>query len=234
MTEIEFTHYLKELEIEISEHQLDQLNRYYELLIKWNQKINLTTIIEKEDVYLKHFYDSATIFKVLPKDKNILLCDIGTGAGFPGIVLKILFPNIKIILIDSLNKRIKFLNVVIKELNLVNIKAIHSRIEEYATKNKEKFDIITARAVAHLSILLEYSIPMLKKDGYFIAMKGNIQDELKESENALKILNCKLKSQIEFQLPKEKGNRNLLKIQKINLCPGKYPRKYSDIKKNRL
>lgn len=234
MTEKELITRLKKLNIDITEKQLNQLNKYYELLVEWNQKMNLTGITKKEDVYLKHFYDSATITKIIDLNKYDNLCDIGSGAGFPGIVLKILFPNLKITLIDSLNKRIKFLNMVIDNLELENIKAIHTRAEEFALLNKEKYDIVTARAVAHLSILLEYGLPMLKINHYFIAMKGNLNNELDESYNALKILNGKLDKIENFQLPKENSNRVLIKIKKEKPCSLKYPRKYSEIKKKRL
>ena len=234
MTEKELITKLKELNIDITKEKLDQLNRYYELLIEWNQKINLTSITKKEDVYLKHFYDSATIAKIINLNEYKTLCDIGSGAGFPGIVLKILYPNLKITLVDSLNKRIIFLNKVIEELDLKNIEAIHTRVEEYAKKNIEQYEIVTARAVAHLSILLEYGLPMLKNNYYFIAMKGNLEVEIEESNKALEILNSKIEKIEEFKLPLENSNRTLIKIKKIKSCPKKYPRKYSEIKKQKL
>ena len=166
MNEKDFINEIEKLGIFISELQLKQLNKYYELLIEWNKVMNLTGITEKKDVYLKHFYDSLTICKVINLNDYSTLCDIGTGAGFPGMVLKIVFPNLKITLVDSLNKRISFLNEVIKELELDNIIAVHSRIEEF----KGNFDIVTARAVSRLNILLEYAIPLVKKDGYFIPL----------------------------------------------------------------
>lgn len=149
-------------------------------------------------------------------------------------MLKILYPNLKITLVDSLNKRIIFLNKVIEELDLKNIEAIHTRVEEYAKKNIEKYEIVTARAVAHLSILLEYGLPMLKNNYYFIAMKGNLEVEIKESSKALEILNSKIEKIEEFKLPLENSNRTLIKIKKIKSCPKKYPRKYSEIKKQKL
>lgn len=234
MTEQEFLIELEKLNIRLTETQKDQLNQYFELLINWNQKINLTSIVNKNEVYLKHYYDSATIVKIIDLNKPYSLCDIGSGAGFPGMILKILFPNLKITLVDSLKKRIVFLQEVIHELNLKDIQAVHSRAEEYAKEHIEKFDIVTARAVAHLNILLELAIPMIKNQGYFIAMKANVEEELKESKNALKILNSKINDKIEFILPIENSKRTLIKIEKLKTCPGKYPRKYSDIKKNRL
>lgn len=234
MTISEFIEELKKLNIEPTQKQLEQLNRYYELIVEYNKVMNLTGITEKEQVYLKHFYDSLTIAKVIDLNKEETLCDIGTGAGFPGIVLKILFPNLKITLIDSLNKRIEFLKIVIKELNLNNIEAIHTRAEEYAIKNIEKFDVVTSRAVAPLNILLELSIPLLKTNKYFISYKGNISREIIESENALKQLDSKIDKIEEFELPKENSNRTIIKIKKINKTNKKYPRKFSEIKKKPL
>lgn len=234
MTISEFIEELKKLNIEPTQKQLEQLNRYYELIVEYNKVMNLTGITEKEQVYLKHFYDSLTIAKVIDLNKEESLCDIGTGAGFPGIVLKILFPNLKITLIDSLNKRIEFLKIVIKELNLNNIEAIHTRAEEYAIKNIEKFDVVTSRAVAPLNILLELSIPLLKINKYFISYKGNISREIIESENALKQLDSKIDKIEEFELPKENSNRTIIKIKKINKTNKKYPRKFSEIKKKPL
>lgn len=234
MTISEFIEELKKLNIEPTQKQLEKLNRYYELIVEYNKVMNLTGITEKEQVYLKHFYDSLTIAKVIDLNKEETLCDIGTGAGFPGIVLKILFPNLKITLIDSLNKRIEFLKIVIKELNLNNIEAIHTRAEEYAIKNIEKFDVVTSRAVAPLNILLELSIPLLKINKYFIPYKGNISREIIESENALKQLDSKIDKIEEFELPKENSNRTIIKIKKINKTNKKYPRKFSEIKKKPL
>ena len=234
MTINEFIEELKKLNIEPTQNQLEQLNKYYELLIEYNKIMNLTGITEKDQVYLKHFYDSLTIIKVIDLKKEETLCDIGTGAGFPGLVIKILFPNLKVTLVDSLNKRIEFLKKVIKELNLENIEAIHCRAEEYAKKNIEKFDIVTSRAVAPLNILLELSIPLLKINKYFISYKGNISREIIESQNALKQLDSKIEKIEEFELPKENSNRTIIKIKKINKTSKRFPRKYSEIKKKPL
>ena len=174
MNKNKFIEELKKINIVLDEKQLNQLEKYYELLVEYNKVMNLTGITEKEEVYLKHFYDSLTIIKVIDLKNVNSLCDIGTGAGFPGLVLKIVFPNLKVTLLDSLNKRINFLNTVIEELKLENIETIHARAEEYAILNRNKFDITTSRAVAHLSILLEYAIPITKENGYFIPLKGNI------------------------------------------------------------
>ena len=229
MSEKDFVEALKEINIEISELQLEQLNKYYNLLIEWNKVMNLTGITEKKDVYLKHFYDSLTISKIINLNEYNTLCDVGTGAGFPGMVIKILFPNLKVTLVDSLNKRINFLNEVIKELKLENIEAIHSRIEEF----KGSFDIVTARAVSQLNILMEYSIPLVKLNGYFIPLKANISEELANSSNAFKELKCEIEDKKEFLLPIELSNRTLLKIKKLGENK-KYPRKYSEIKKRPL
>ena len=157
----EFINEVRKLQINIDDDILDKLEKYYNLLIKYNEVMNLTGITEKKQVYLKHFYDSLCISKVIDLNEEQSLCDVGSGAGFPGIVLKIFYPHLKITLLDSLNKRIEFLNIVIKELNLDNIEAIHVRAEEYAQQNREKFDIVTSRAVANLNTLLELSIPLV-------------------------------------------------------------------------
>ena len=229
MSEKDFINEIEKLGISISELQLKQLNKYYELLVEWNKVMNLTGITEKKDVYLKHFYDSLTICKIINLNNYSTLCDIGTGAGFPGMVLKILFPKLNITLVDSLNKRINFLNEVIKELKLQNIVAVHSRIEEF----KGNFDIVTARAVSSLNILLEYAIPLVKKEGYFIPLKANIEEEINNSINAFKELRCKIIDKIEFVLPIENSNRTILKIQKFDIN-NKYPRKFSEMKKKPL
>ena len=215
MNKDEFVEELKKIGIILNKKQLEQLDIYYHLLFEWNQKINLTRIILEKDVYLKHFYDSLTLSRVIDLNNNITLCDIGTGAGFPGIVLKIVFPNIKITLVDSLLKRIKFLNVVINELKLENIETIHCRAEDYAKVNKNKFDIVTSRAVSRLSNLLAYSIPLLKKDGYFIPMKANCDDELKEVTPILKEKNLIIEQIDRFNLPFENSHRTIIKFKKI-------------------
>ena len=185
-----------------------ELEKFYNLLIEWNKKINLTRIVEKEDVYLKHFYDSLTITKVVDLNKIETLCDVGTGAGFPGIVIKIIYPNIKITLVDSLLKRVNYLNTIIKELDLENIKAIHTRGENL----KEKFDIVTARAVANIEKLLTYTMHLVNKNGSLIAMKGNIDEEL--TSDILNKINKKYTvSKIDkFLLPKENSQRSLVII----------------------
>ena len=233
MTQNKFIEEVKKLGIEVTDRKLEQLEKYYELLIEYNKVMNLTGITKKEDVYLKHFYDSLTISKIINLNNEKSLCDLGSGAGFPGIVLKIFYPNLDIVLIDSLNKRINFLNKVIEELELKNIAAVHSRIEDYSKENNEKFDIVTARAVAPLNILLELGIKLVKIEKYFIAMKGNLENEA-NFENAINKLNCKLENILKFTLPIEKSNRSLIKIIKKNSTPKIFPRKYNEIKKKPL
>ena len=213
MNKEEFITELKKLGITPTTKQLEQLETYYTLLTKWNEKINLTRIIEHNEVYLKHFYDSLTIVKVIDLEKINTLLDFGTGAGFPGLVLKIMYPNLKVTLIDSLNKRIVFLNEVIKELNLKDIETIHMRIEDYKEKH---FDIITTRAVANLSKLLDYTNNLIDKDTKFIPLKGHIDEELIEIEkkNLLKKHNLQITNQEKFLLPKENSTRTILVIEK--------------------
>lgn len=230
MKENEFINELEKLNIFLNEEQLLKLDKFYNLLISWNKKINLTRIISKEDVYLKHFYDSLTLIKEIDLTKDLTLCDVGSGAGFPGIVLKIAFPNLKITLIDALQKRVNYLNEIIKELELNDIIAIHARSEDYARNNYEKFDVVTARAVANLRVLSELCIPMVKVNGYFIAMKASVLDEINDSENILKLLNSKIINVNSFTLPYENSQRNLIKIQKNVETNHKYPRKFDKIK----
>lgn len=203
-----FIEELSKLNIYLSEKQIEQLDKYYKLLIEWNEKINLTRITEYEDVYLKHFYDSLTIAKVVDLKEKTTLCDVGTGAGFPGVVLKIVYPNLKITLVDSLQKRVNYLNEIVKELGLEDIHAIHSRGEDY----KETFDVVTARAVANIEKLVTYTMHLVNKDGIFVAMKGNVEEEL--TPQVEQKLNKKYKiEQVEkFLLPIEHSNRSLIVI----------------------
>lgn len=234
MSQNEFKEALKELGISITENQLNQLDIYYKLLVEWNEKMNLTGITEQHEVYLKHFYDSLTICKVIDLNTIETLCDIGTGAGFPGMVLKIVFPNLHITLVDSLKKRITFLQTVKNEIGLTKLDIIHARAEEYAMENREKYDVVTARAVAPLNILLEYSVPMVKKEGYFIPLKANVSEELENSKSAMEKLFIKLEKKKEFLLPIENSQRTILLLKKQNNTLKKFPRKYSEIKKRPL
>lgn len=230
MSEQEFIVALKDLNIEIDALAMQKLAKYYELLVAWNEKINLTAITKKEDVYLKHFYDSLTIAKVINLNEVQTFCDVGSGAGFPGLVLKIVFPHLHVTLVDSLNKRTDFLKLVIKELALTNIEVETKRAEEY--HKREYFDFVTARAVANLHILLELLVPLSKK--YVILLKGDASEELEHTTNLYHELNIDLEQKEEFILPKEGSKRTILKYLKKQPTKIKYPRLYSQIKKKPL
>ncbi len=225
---------IKKLGININEKQLEKLDAFYNMLIEKNKVMNLTAITDKKEVYYKHFYDSLSIIKIVNLEKQNKLCDFGSGAGFPGIILGIIFPNLQITLVEAQLKRVNFLNEVIEKLDLKNIEAIHERIEDYVQKNEEKFDIIIARAVAKLSILLEWSVKGLKINGSFIAMKTDSKQEISEIKNALNILNMKIEKSIDFILPEYEAKRCLISIKKLSKTNKKYPRKYSEIKRRPL
>ena len=233
MDKNEFIENLKKLNIAVNDDILYKLDTYYKMLISYNMHTNLTRITDEKEVYLKHFYDSLTIIKTVNLNNQTLL-DIGTGAGFPGLVLKIVFPKLKVTLLDSLNKRILFLKDVIEELGLNDIGVIHARAEEYANDHREKFDIVTSRAVANLNVLSELCIPYIKVGGNFISMKSNAFDEIKSAEKSIKTLGCVIKETVIFELPKEKSKRTLINIQKVQETDVKYPRKFSEIKKKPL
>ena len=228
-----FVSELKKINIIVTPEMLEKLDKYYKLLVEWNEKINLTRIIQEEDVYLKHFYDSLTLNKAIDLNEKLSLCDVGTGAGFPGIVLKIVFPNLSITLVDSLLKRINFLNLVIKELELDDINAIHTRCEDYARIHREEFDIVTSRAVANLTTLSELCIPLVKVNGFFIPMKANAMDEINDASDILKKLESNIEQIIEFDLPMENSHRTIIKIRKNKKSNVKFPRSFDKIKKNR-
>ncbi|MBE5968287.1 MAG: 16S rRNA (guanine(527)-N(7))-methyltransferase RsmG [Lachnospiraceae bacterium] len=217
---------LKSLDIELSEHQKQQFIHYYEILVEWNKVMNLTAITDFAEVLQKHFIDSLTIVKAI-NPKNTTIIDVGTGAGFPGIPIKIVFPETKIVLLDSLNKRIKFLNEVIEKLGLKEISTIHGRAEDYG-KNpeyREKFDLCVSRAVANLSSLSEYCIPFVKKGGCFVSYKSEkASDEMKSAQNAIKLLGAKIENVTEFNLPDSTMDRTLISIKKMAATPKKYPR----------
>lgn len=223
------------LGINLSEIQLKQFYNYMNLLIEWNKKINLTAITEPDEIILKHFVDSLTISKYISDGTKVV--DVGTGAGFPGIPLKIVRQEIDITLLDSLQKRINFLDEVINELNLEKITTVHSRVEDFG-KNKEyreKFDIATSRAVANLSTLSEYLLPLVKVGGKVISMKGSlIQEELENSKNAIKILGGQIEKVDEFDLPNSDISRNIVLIDKIKNTPNRYPRKAGEPSKKPL
>lgn len=219
---------LKKLNIELKETTLAMLNEYYSILKEENQKYNLTRIIEEDDVYLKHFYDSLTITKIIDIN-NQSICDLGSGAGFPGLVLGICFPSAKLTLIESNGKKCNFLNIVKEKLNLNNVTIINTRIEEYAKENRELYDIVTARAVASLKYLLEYGIPLVKINGVFIAMKANVENEEQNIDNYYNKLNIKEEQRIVFNLPHENSIRTLIKYQKEKETDKRYPRRYNEI-----
>ena len=217
--------YANMLDIELSEKEIDLFYQYMKLLLEWNTKMNLTAITEEKDVILKHFIDSISIEKYLQGKNRIM--DIGTGAGFPGIPLKILNQEKEFILVDSLNKRIQFLEEVKKELVLNNLELIHSRVEDLAKNSnyRESADVAVSRAVANLRVLVEYMLPFVKKEGIVICMKGpNIEEEIEEAKNAIEILGGKIVNIDNIQLP-ESLERNIVIIKKVKDTPSKYPRK---------
>ena len=231
---------LGQINIDISDEQLGMFNTYYEMLIETNKVMNLTAITEKDEVIVKHFVDSIALIPFL-KEKygddfsELSLIDIGTGAGFPGIPLKIMLPDIKVTLLDSLNKRIKFLDNVIDTLSLKNIKTIHGRAEDYASDKvyRETFDFCVSRAVANLSTLSEYCLPFVAVDGMFISYKaGNLEEEINSSKKAIKVLGGKISKVEEFILPSTDNERVFVFINKIEKTPKTYPRKAGVPSKN--
>ena len=233
MNKEELKNYVKELGIELTEEMLQKLNDYADFLLEYNTHTNLTAIKTKEEVYLKHFYDSLTLTKIANLKEGTLL-DVGTGAGFPGLVLAIVFPNLEVTLLDSNNKKITFLNECIAKLQIKNAQTVYSRAEDYTKVHRESFDFVTSRAVANLRILLELNIPAIKVNGHFLVMKGNLEEELEDSKNTMQVLSCKIIRQEEFNLPKNGGTRTLLNIQKTKETDQKYPRTYDKIKKKAL
>lgn len=226
----QFINDLKEWNINISDEQLNLFKRYTALLLEWNEKINLTAITDINDIYKKHYLDSLSLIKCIDDlgDKEYTLLDLGTGAGFPGIPLKIMFPNLKITLVDSLRKRVDYLNLVIDELGLKNISAIHARAEVLAhdEKYREQYDIVVSRAVANLSVLSEYCIPFVKVDGLFVSYKsGNSSEEITQSKNAVGMLGGKIINTVDFILPGSDFSRSNVCIKKIKQTEDRFPRK---------
>jgi len=228
---------LSSIGIQISESQAEQFLQFYDMLIEKNKVMNLTAITEFDDVIMKHFIDSVIVSKYFDFIKVSSIIDIGTGAGFPGIPLKIVFPDIRITLMDSLNKRIDFLTEVIHELDLKKIDTIHERAETLGHKEefREKYDLCVSRAVANLSVLSEYTIPFVKTGGYFIAYKGTDNDEeIKQSKKAISILGGTVENIIQYKLPDNNTSRSLIVVKKIKLTGKKYPRKPGTPKKEPL
>lgn len=221
-----FLEKLNKIQLNVNDEVLNKFWAYMTNLLEWNEKINLTAITEEDDIILKHFIDSLTILEYIPEKSNVI--DVGTGAGFPGIPLKIVREDINMTLMDSLNKRITFLNEIINKLGLKKINAIHSRAEELAKmpEHREKYDIAVSRAVANLSTLSEYMIPFVKVGGKCICMKGsNIEEELKTAKNAIKELGGEIEKVINFKLPDSDNERNIIIIKKVRNTKSKYPRK---------
>lgn len=228
MNEQQFIAALKEKGIELSETQIAQFKKYFELLVEWNEKMNLTAITDLEGVYLKHFYDSISASFYFDFTKVTTVCDVGAGAGFPSLPIKICFPHLQVTIVDSLNKRITFLNHLSEELGLQNVQFVHARAEEFGqnAKYREQFEVVTARAVARLSVLSELCVPIAKEGGYFVALKAAAgPDELKDAKKAISTLGIQLKEEFAFLLPVEESERTLYIFDKIKSTPKKYPRK---------
>ncbi|MGC5326498.1 16S rRNA (guanine(527)-N(7))-methyltransferase RsmG [Brevibacillus sp. SYSU BS000544] len=223
-----FVSNLAEKGIELSGQQIEQFDMYYRLLVEWNEKINLTAITEENEVYTKHFYDSISASFYYPMKDVKTVADIGGGAGFPSVPLKICFPHLQMTIIDSLQKRITFLGLVAKELGFTGLTPVHSRAEDAGQnpKYRESFDVVTARAVARLNVLSEFCMPLVKVGGNFVVMKGSdVSLELNEAKKAIKTLGGKTKKVESFSLPDEAGERNIIIIDKIEATPKTYPRK---------
>lgn len=228
MSKEEFLEALREHGIELSDTQQAQFFRYFELLVEWNEKMNLTAITDEPSVYLKHFFDSISMAFFTDLNGKKTICDVGAGAGFPSLPLKICFPQLEVTIVDSLNKRISFLENLAEELKLDKVNFVHARAEDFGQNKKyrEKFDIVTARAVARLSVLSELCVPLVKKGGSFISMKGAAAtEELKDAEKAIVTLGAKLEEKHSFVLPIENSERSVFIFTKVKNTPGKYPRK---------
>lgn len=223
----------KKLGVELTKEQLEQLEIYCNELLEYNKHTNLTAIKTREEVYLKHFYDSITIVKNINLTNESVI-DVGTGPGFPGVVLKIVFPNINLTLLDSNNKKTKFLTYICEKLGFNDVKIINARIESFVKDNRYTFDIVTARAVSHLRIISELCLPLLKEDGVFIALKGDATLEVEESAKTLEILNSKIIKETKFMLPYENSRRTILSIKRNKEILNIYPRTYDKILKKPL
>lgn len=232
-----FERQLIKLNIELTNNMKEQFSRYYDLLIEWNKKINLTAITEFEEVIDKHFLDSVALGHYLQMENPWSVMDLGTGAGFPGIPLKIIFPQLKVLLADSLNKRVRFLEEVIAELGLKDIRAVHGRAEELARQSeyRESYDLCVSRAVAHLAVLGEYCLPFVKVKGVFVGYKSvGVKEEIVQAEKAFQIMGGRLRRVEEFQLPETEYGRSFVFVDKVRQTPKKYPRKAGIPSKNPL
>ncbi len=231
---MEFKELVNKLNISINDDMLNKYQLYYEKLIEVNEYMNLTTITEENEVYIKHFYDSLTLNLAINDLKNISLCDVGAGAGFPSVPLAIAREDINVTIIDSLNKRINFLNELVSYININNVKAFHYRAEDYAKEKRDSFDVVTARAVARLNILSELCLPLVKIGGLFVAMKAELSEELEEAKNAIKVLGGEIVKVIDLELPNNMGKRNIVIIKKVKTADKKYPRAFAKIKERPL
>lgn len=214
--------------INLSPRQIEQYEMYYSILVEWNEKMNLTAITDKQEVYLKHFYDSISAAFYFNFNQPLHVCDVGAGAGFPSIPIKIAFPELHITIVDSLNKRIGFLEHLAKTLELENVRFIHDRAETFGQnkEHRESYDVVTARAVARMSVLSELCLPLAKVGGTFIAMKGaSAKEELSAGKKAIAVLGGKISNSYTFTLPQEESDRSILIIEKEKTTPKKYPRK---------
>ncbi len=229
---MDFINLAKEFDINISNEELEKFENYYSFLVEYNSHTNLTAITEHDEVFYKHFLDSILLTKVIDLN-NKSLCDVGAGAGFPSVPCAIINPSIDVNIIDSLNKRIIFLNELIQKINLDNVKAFHNRAEDAAKESREKFDVVSARAVARLNVLSELCLPLTKIGGFFVAMKSTqFEEELSEAKNTIKVLGGEVSEIKSFELPDNLGSRTFIIIKKVKETPKKYPRQFAQIKKN--
>jgi 16S rRNA methyltransferase gidB len=231
MNREEFIEETKKLGINITEEVMNKFDTYINFLIEYNEHTNLTAIKDYESILLKHFFDSLMLEHYFDFKNTKRILDIGTGAGFPGMILAIMHPEVEVTLLDSNNKKLKFLELLAEKINVKNIKIVHERAEDYVNRERQKFDVVTSRAVSDLEILSELSIPFLKIGGYFIPLKGKIDDELNRSKEIIKNLGGNIKNIFNYELIKENSTRNIILIEKVSDTPNKYPRNYSQIKR---
>lgn len=232
---MDFIKEVEKLNIKLNDKMLLAFEIYYNELVEVNKYMNLTAITEKNEVYNKHFLDSLEIVRAIDASGKFTLCDVGSGAGFPSIPLAIVSDNVEVTIIDALNKRITFLNSLVKKLQLENVIALHKRAEDFAKEKREAFDVVTARAVARLNVLAELCLPLVKIGGLFIAMKGQSgSEELNEAQSALKTLGGEVIKTIEFDLPNDAGKREIIVVKKVKKTPQKYPRIFVKIKEKPL